>query len=148
MLGVGPGLLPSDAFAMGIEPATQRDRMVESIDIILRLFAGGVLGLCLVVVRVATAQVQATDKPFLWRIEGPTPSYLFGTIHVPDARVLAIPDVVRRAFDASDVFNGELPLDDATRQSADALFRLPQGQTLRTLLGDEAIAAALVAVQK
>ena len=40
MLGVGPGLLPSDAFAMGIDPSTQRDRMVESIDVILKLFAG------------------------------------------------------------------------------------------------------------
>jgi len=40
MFGVGPGLLPSDAFSMGIDPSTQRDRMVESIEIILRLFAG------------------------------------------------------------------------------------------------------------
>ena len=40
MFGVGPGLLPSDAFQMGIDPQTQRDRMVESIDVILKLFAG------------------------------------------------------------------------------------------------------------
>ena len=40
MFGVGPGLLPSDAFSMGIDPSTQRDRMVESIEIILRLFKG------------------------------------------------------------------------------------------------------------
>ncbi len=40
MFGVGPGLLPSDAFQMGIDPATQRERMVESIEVILRLFAG------------------------------------------------------------------------------------------------------------
>ena len=40
MFGVGPGLLPSDAFSMGIEPATQRDRMVESIEVILRLWKG------------------------------------------------------------------------------------------------------------
>jgi limonene 1,2-monooxygenase len=40
MFGVGPGLLPSDAFAVGIDPSTQRDRMVESIEVILRLFAG------------------------------------------------------------------------------------------------------------
>jgi len=40
MFGVGPGLLPSDAFAMGIDPATQRDRMVEAIEVILKLFAG------------------------------------------------------------------------------------------------------------
>ena len=40
MFGVGPGLLPSDAFQMGIDPNTQRDRMVESIEVILKLFAG------------------------------------------------------------------------------------------------------------
>jgi limonene 1,2-monooxygenase len=40
MFGVGPGLLPSDAFQMGIDPSTQRDRMVESIEVILKLFAG------------------------------------------------------------------------------------------------------------
>jgi limonene 1,2-monooxygenase len=40
MFGVGPGLLPSDAFQMGIDPATQRDRMVEAIEVILKLFAG------------------------------------------------------------------------------------------------------------
>ena len=40
MFGVGPGLLPSDAFQMGIDPSTQRDRMVEAIEVILRLFNG------------------------------------------------------------------------------------------------------------
>jgi limonene 1,2-monooxygenase len=40
MFGVGPGLLPSDAFSMGIDPATQRDRMVQAIEVILRLFKG------------------------------------------------------------------------------------------------------------
>ncbi len=40
MFGVGPGLLPSDAFQMGIDPSTQRTRMVEGIEVILKLFAG------------------------------------------------------------------------------------------------------------
>ncbi len=40
MFGVGPGLLPSDAFQLGIDPATQRDRMVEALEVILRLFNG------------------------------------------------------------------------------------------------------------
>ncbi len=40
MFGVGPGLLPSDAFQMGIDPAQTRDRMIEGIEVILRLFAG------------------------------------------------------------------------------------------------------------
>ena len=36
MFGVGPGLLPSDAMMMGIPVDKQRDRMVESIEVILR----------------------------------------------------------------------------------------------------------------
>ena len=38
MLGVGPGALPGDAYMMGIDPATQRERMDEALGIILRLF--------------------------------------------------------------------------------------------------------------
>ena len=37
MLGVGPGALPSDAWTLGIEPITQRDRMDEALGVILRL---------------------------------------------------------------------------------------------------------------
>jgi limonene 1,2-monooxygenase len=40
MLGVGPGLLPTDAEMLGIEVSKQRDRMVESLETILRLLAG------------------------------------------------------------------------------------------------------------
>lgn len=40
MLGVGPGLLPSDAAMLGIPVSTQRDRMKESLEVILRLFKG------------------------------------------------------------------------------------------------------------
>jgi limonene 1,2-monooxygenase len=40
MFGVGPGLLPSDAFMLGIEPRTQRDRMAQALDVILRLMRG------------------------------------------------------------------------------------------------------------
>ena len=38
MFGVGPGALPGDAYMMGIEPTTQREKMDEAFGIILRLF--------------------------------------------------------------------------------------------------------------
>ena len=38
MLGVGPGALPGDAYMMGIDPTTQREKMDEAFGIILRLF--------------------------------------------------------------------------------------------------------------
>ncbi len=37
MFGVGPGALPSDAHMMGIDPATQRERMEESLGAIIAL---------------------------------------------------------------------------------------------------------------
>lgn len=38
MFGVGPGALASDAAMLGIEAVTQRPRMAEALDVILRLF--------------------------------------------------------------------------------------------------------------
>jgi limonene 1,2-monooxygenase len=43
MFGVGPGLLPSDAMMLGIDPMTQRDRMMEGLIVIMRLFNGEVV---------------------------------------------------------------------------------------------------------
>ncbi len=40
MFGAGMGLLPSDASMLGIDPSTQRDRMAQALDVILRLFRG------------------------------------------------------------------------------------------------------------
>ena len=40
IFGTGPGALPSDAFTLGIDPMTQRDRQDEAIGVIKRLFAG------------------------------------------------------------------------------------------------------------
>lgn len=40
LFGAGPGLLPSDAFMLGIPVAKQRDRMAEALDVILRLLRG------------------------------------------------------------------------------------------------------------
>src|ERR687883_1002585 len=37
MLGVGPGALVTDALMLGIEPDTQRPRMAEALDAIIRL---------------------------------------------------------------------------------------------------------------
>ncbi len=38
LFGVGPGALPGDAYMMDIDPTTQRQRMDESLGVILRLF--------------------------------------------------------------------------------------------------------------
>ena len=40
MFGFGPGLLVSDARMLGVDPNTQRDRMAQALDVILRLLDG------------------------------------------------------------------------------------------------------------
>ena len=40
MFGAGPGLLTSDAMMLGIDPMQQRDRMMQALAVILRLFRG------------------------------------------------------------------------------------------------------------
>lgn len=41
IFGSGPGALPSDAYMLGIDPMTQRDRQDEALGVIRRLLAGG-----------------------------------------------------------------------------------------------------------
>lgn len=43
MLGTGPGALASDAYMLGIDPMTQRDRQDEAVGVILRLLRGEVV---------------------------------------------------------------------------------------------------------
>lgn len=43
MFGAGPGLLESDAWMMGIDPMVKRDRLEQSLDVILRLFKGEIV---------------------------------------------------------------------------------------------------------
>jgi len=66
-------------------------------------------------------QPVAAPRPFLYRIAAEPPSYLFGTIHLPDARVLAFPPSVERALEGSAVLFNEIALDAAGQQEVLAL---------------------------
>ena len=87
--------------------------------------------------------VQPTQNPLLWRIDGPVPSYLYGTIHIPDQRVLAIPDVVKKAIAASDAVYTEVPFDSKSLQTAAGAGQLPESQDLRKIVGDDVFARFL-----
>ncbi len=78
--------------------------------------------------------VRPTAHPLLWRVNGDRDSYLYGTIHLPDPRVLARPPAVEAALRECDVVLTEIPLDRVTVQQAEARSRLPQGQTLDRIL--------------
>jgi uncharacterized protein YbaP (TraB family) len=90
--------------------------------------------------RAQTSPIQPTEKPLLWRIEGPVSSYLYGTIHIPDQRVLALPAVVTRAMNASDAVYTEVVLDQDTLSAAAGAGQLPDSQDLRKIVGDEVFA--------
>jgi hypothetical protein len=87
-------------------------------------------------VHAQTPAIQPTQNPLLWRIEGPVPSYLYGTIHIPDQRVLAIPDVVKKALAVSDAVYTEIPFDSNSLQTAAGAGQLPESQDLRKVVGD------------
>jgi hypothetical protein len=78
--------------------------------------------------------VRPTERPFLYRIEGSPPSFLYGTIHVPDDRVLALPRSVRIALRNSDTLLVELQLDEHAKQVLQTGLSLPAGQTLDGVL--------------
>ena len=63
----------------------------------------------------ATQQGKFTHG-ILWKIEakGVAPSYLFGTMHSDDDRVLKLPPVVVKAFDGARVFAAELLEDESS----------------------------------
>lgn len=87
----------------------------------------------------ASKQDAAFSRGVLWQVEikGASPSYLFGTMHWDDDRVLTLPAPVRRAFDRAHRFAPELLTGEVEvrRFRAAMLTREPQ---LPALLGEEA----------
>ncbi len=96
------------------------------------------LAACVVVcVTTPAARQAATSSPLLWEgRHGSARIALFGTIHVPDARVLALPPRVRSAFDAADHVVTEIPLDPASQARMAGALLLPDGQRLRAIIGE------------
>lgn len=73
----------------------------------------------------------------LWRISGedlPGVSYIFGTMHVKDARVFQRLEQVYAAMEQCDAFAAEFDLQDAGDGIDPRLFTLPKGLSLEELL--------------
>ena len=75
----------------------------------------------------------------LWQIErsGLRPSYIFGTVHTDDSRVIRLPEIIRLKFRQADSFVAELMLDKFSMQQASELMFLPRGQKLEELIGTQ-----------
>lgn len=81
------------------------------------------------------APIEPMARPYLWRVEHEgVPSYLFGTIHIPDPRVTTLPDNVNAALESVDGLFVEIPMDMATMGRAMAGMVLPGDKTLRDVL--------------
>lgn len=63
-------------------------------------------------VAATSTPLRAAVRPFLWKVEGPRPSWLFGTIHSADPAVARLPASVTTALDASRSFHPEVELSD------------------------------------
>ena len=89
-----------------------------------------------------TEQITGTKYPFLWRVEGKigeesaAKSWLYGTMHIGDQRLVTLPEVVDSAVESSDAVFCELDMKQAQRDQLSAIrtMALPRGQTLEDQL--------------
>lgn len=82
-------------------------------------------------------EIDVTTDPFLWIIEGDNPSYLYGSMHSADERVLTVPEVVMDALNDADIVYGEIILDQEAQLQFLQLYMLPEEQTLDDVLPQE-----------
>ena len=78
------------------------------------------------------------SKGLLWKIEKTSTrsSYVFGTIHLDDARVTDLPAPVKETFARSKSFTMEMIIDEASTQKFAASMLLDDGSDLKVLLGE------------
>jgi uncharacterized protein YbaP (TraB family) len=84
----------------------------------------------------AAAQAAPYSHGLLWKIEraGQAPSYVFGTIHSEDARVLTLPEPVQRVFDGSKTYVMEALLDESALVTMSSSMLFNDGRTLKDVL--------------
>jgi uncharacterized protein YbaP (TraB family) len=77
------------------------------------------------------------SKGLMWKVEksGDRPSYIFGTIHLDDARVTTLPAPVSRIFARSASFTMEIIIDERSTQKFLAAMLLVDS-SLQALLGE------------
>jgi uncharacterized protein YbaP (TraB family) len=75
----------------------------------------------------------------LWKLErqGDEASYLFGTMHIADPRILDLPESVRGAFESSSLAVFEVIIDPQAQAQIAQLMVLSDGRTLDQILSPE-----------
>lgn len=87
----------------------------------------------------APEKLTKVMRPFLWRVEGGTPCYLFGTVHVADPRVIAMHPLSIEAFEKADVTGFEIDMVKDVEAQLEAM-KLPEGEVFEELVPAELIA--------
>jgi uncharacterized protein len=104
------------------------------------------LGVCVLVMSaapsIAAAPAQKFSRGLLWRVSKPgiAPSYVFGTIHVADPRVLDLPQPVTRALSRSRHYYMESHLGVRERARFFEAAQFEDGRRLEPLIGSDAFA--------
>ena len=101
----------------------------------------------LVIIWPSTLFSGQLETGLLWKIEdsGGRTSYIFGTIHSEDARVLDFPEVLRTALSESEIFAMELIPDLPTLSRLTKMMHYQDGQTLEEVIGPK-LYASIVAL--
>jgi uncharacterized protein YbaP (TraB family) len=101
-------------------------------------------------VQAAEARALAPfSRGLLWRVSKPglAPSHVFGTIHIPDPRVLLIPDPVRRALAQSKSYAMEIEFHPAMEARFFEAAQFEDGRRLEPMIGAEAYAQLQAALR-
>lgn len=79
-------------------------------------------------------------QSLLWKVSGKkmkSPSYLYGTIHIQDARVASFDTTVLNALNRCEAFAVEVLLDEIDMRGVQKAMMMPEGKSLNTLLSQE-----------
>ncbi len=95
--------------------------------------------LCFCLFNQANAKETLSQKGLLWKIAQPgvAPSYLLGTMHTEDPRVINLPEPIQKRFDAANSASFEIMMDISTLLKSAAAMFLAEGKTLDKLLSSE-----------
>ena len=93
-------------------------------------------------VAIAPARAEEPRYPSrLWQVwvpkaPGVKPSYLLGTMHLPDREIVNLPPRIERVVDSADSFTMEVKLDSQAYKAFSSLSALTGSETLSDLVGD------------
>lgn len=95
-----------------------------------------------------TAQAAPYDHGLLWKIErsGQAPSYVFGTIHSEDPRVLSLPKPVQSAFGGAKTYVMEAIIDESVLLEMSRAMLFSDGRGLKEVVSASTYTKAVTAL--